>query len=157
MPTSHKMTELLAEINLGLGSSLTEEDMGNAVNDRIAELTAELNEIVNCYPEHIRPHEAGQVFDAAIAYGNLSADCAGDKCLIDASATVAADKGEGAEWVAHLSAPAIGSIILTLPITAAGDPEAALDRHLAVDVADTIGPDWAQALYRFAVLVTKLA
>lgn len=31
------------------------------------------------------------------------------------------------------------------------------DKHLAVDVAEELGPDNAQALYRFAVLVTKLA
>jgi len=30
-------------------------------------------------------------------------------------------------------------------------------KKLAVDVADILGPDHAQALYRFAVLVTKLA
>ena len=31
------------------------------------------------------------------------------------------------------------------------------DKVRAVQVAEEIGPDWAQKLYRFAVLVTKLA
>lgn len=35
-----------------------------------------------------------------------------------------------------------------------GDPRL---KHLAVDVAEVLGPDHAQTLYRFAVLVTKLA
>jgi hypothetical protein len=32
-----------------------------------------------------------------------------------------------------------------------------LDKRLAIDVAETLGPDHAQTLYKFAVLVTKLA
>ena len=43
-------------------------------------------------------------------------------------------------------------------LTAGSDPDglAPIDQHLAVDVAKLIGPEWAQWLYRFAVLVTKL-
>jgi len=54
----------------------------------------------------------------------------------------------------------IAQMLLHLPIIdGAGnnDPDGRLDRHLAVDVAETLGPDWAQAWYRFIVLVTKLA
>lgn len=43
-------------------------------------------------------------------------------------------------------------------LTAGSDPDglAPIDQHLAVDVAKLIGPEWAQWMYHFAVLVTKL-
>ena len=31
------------------------------------------------------------------------------------------------------------------------------EKQMALDVAEVLGPDWAQRLYRFTVLVTKLA
>lgn len=50
--------------------------------------------------------------------------------------------------------------LLTLnPVGAqfAGDGLTPTDKRFAVTLATTIGPDWAQWLYRFAVTVTKLA
>lgn len=38
-----------------------------------------------------------------------------------------------------------------------GNPDARPHKSFALTVAETIGPDWAQAWYHFIVLVTKLA
>ena len=48
-------------------------------------------------------------------------------------------------------------IMLKMPWTQMHNPDGPLDKHFAVEVAETLGPDWAQALYRFAVLTTKVA
>ena len=57
----------------------------------------------------------------------------------------------------RLSDASIGQLLLQLPFTeVVGDPESRSARYLAVEVADALGPDHAQALYHFAVLVTKL-
>jgi len=50
----------------------------------------------------------------------------------------------------------IAVILASIPITEY-DPQDPLDRHLALEVADILGDDWAQAWYRFVVLVTKIA
>jgi len=56
---------------------------------------------------------------------------------------------------AHLSDQAFAQILLQL-IGENGDTQ--LEQNIrAAQVADIIGPDHAQALYHFAVLVTKLA
>lgn len=50
---------------------------------------------------------------------------------------------------------ALAEFMLQLPW---GDAETERpNKRLALEVAETFGPDWAQVLYRFAVLVTKLA
>lgn len=52
----------------------------------------------------------------------------------------------------------IGQLLLKFPLTETdNNPDSRPNRALALAVADELGPDWAQALYRFAVLVTKLA
>lgn len=51
----------------------------------------------------------------------------------------------------------LGQLLLKFPLTQDGLDTGSLDRHLAVDVADAIGPDWGQTWYRFICLVTKLA
>jgi hypothetical protein len=59
---------------------------------------------------------------------------------------------------AHLSDEAVGNLLLQLI-----GPEVDQDRfsrqgkEMAMTVAEILGPDHAQSLYRFAVLVTRLA
>ena len=63
-----------------------------------------------------------------------------------------------AQCVEKLSNEALGQLLLQFPLTESPvDTEGRPNRQLALEVADIIGPDHAQALYRFAVLVTKLA
>lgn len=65
----------------------------------------------------------------------------------------------GEEVIAHfirqLDYRTIGALMLQMPV-APGGVDMAPNKHLAVDVAETIGPDRAQAWYRFIVLVTKV-
>jgi hypothetical protein len=81
------------------------------------------------------------------------------ECLGRAFSNLLADKDEG-EYLStfshHVSGELIGQLILQLPLTIMGD-YGKLDKRLAIDVAETLGPDHAQTLYKFAVLVTKLA
>jgi acyl-CoA synthetase (AMP-forming)/AMP-acid ligase II len=51
----------------------------------------------------------------------------------------------------------IAQIIMSLPFGESDDPDSPISAHLAVDVAELFGADAAQQLYRFAVLVTKIA
>lgn len=65
------------------------------------------------------------------------------------------------EYVLHkLPNEVLGQMLLHMPIidgAGRSDPDGRIDRGLALAAADELGPDWAQAWYRFAVLVTKLA
>lgn len=64
------------------------------------------------------------------------------------------------ELANQLTGHALGHILLAAKITDSPggvDRDARPNGHLAVDVSDVLGPDWAQAWYRFIVLVTKLA
>ena len=59
----------------------------------------------------------------------------------------------------RMNAPTIGNCILQMPL-AANPMEARtanVNKTLALEVAEVLGPDHAQTLYHFAVLVTKLA
>jgi hypothetical protein len=81
------------------------------------------------------------------------------ECLGRAFSNLLADKDEGEylnTFSHHVSEELIGQLILQLPLTIMGDDDK-LDKRLAIDVAETLGPDHAQTLYKFAVLVTKLA
>ena len=49
-------------------------------------------------------------------------------------------------------------MLLNFPLTEGpGHAEGRVNRKLALAIADELGPDWAQTLYRLSVLVTKLA
>lgn len=96
---------------------------------------------VNEHPELITPDMAKTCFSAGIA----ATDVAFDECSAHFSAFESA------------SPEIMAAMLLQIPITENHDPEAKLNKKLALAVADTFGPDWAQAFYRFAVLVTKLA
>lgn len=36
------------------------------------------------------------------------------------------------------------------------NPASPLNRQLALEISEALGPDWCQTLYRFAVLCTKM-
>jgi len=137
-----------------LGASLSDEDTGNAVNERLAAIARELRTIFADYGEYVRPHEAGMVATQGHHAAITCHELAGPMHLVELSQNVKIDPPT---YMESLSNEAIGQIVLNLPMTENGDPDSPIDGHLAVDVAKELGPDWAQALYRFAVLVTKLA
>ena len=130
------------------------EERGDQINDRIAAIALELTELLHETGDYIRPHEAGLVAGIGMAYADLSADNAGDTFLGPVSTYLT---GENGTFVDDLTPEAVATIILNLPITKERGPhEAVVNKRLALETADRIGPDQAQALYRFAVLVTKL-
>lgn len=50
----------------------------------------------------------------------------------------------------------LARLLINFPL-AEGRDTGRVNRKLALAVADELGPDWAQTLYRLSVLVTKLA
>lgn len=71
--------------------------------------------------------------------------------------------GEAADHVfeeifANMDGQTLGRIMLAFGnVITESMSDTKINRHAAVDVADVIGPDWAQTWYRFIVLVTKVA
>jgi hypothetical protein len=51
----------------------------------------------------------------------------------------------------------VAALLADIPLGTTSDPQSPLNSHLAVDVAEIMGDAFAQQLYRFAVLVTKIA
>jgi hypothetical protein len=51
----------------------------------------------------------------------------------------------------------VAALIADIPLGTTSDAASPLNSHLAVDVAEIMGDEFAQQLYRFAVLVTKIA
>lgn len=123
------------------------------INKRVEELATELRTAIASHADSIRPHEAALVAEAGLAYAALSHDLAGLAYFTGLSAALVED----AAWIESLSHPALANIFLNLPLTTDADPDGPLDKRLALEVAEAIGPDHAQKLYRFAVLVTKIA
>lgn len=138
---------------------VTSEDvdaMTDQVNDRICVLVEELTNILHGQADYVRPLEAGLVAGIGIEYADASADMAGDAFLDPVSSLL--EKIDNGHFVEHLSDKAVAGILLNLQITAEpGLSESGVNKRLALEAAERLGPDWAQALYRFAVLVTKLA
>lgn len=134
---------------------MTDTNHGDQVNASLVADHRQLSAILNKDSEHVRPYEAGLIAEAGLRFAAISHDCAGRDFLTGASRAL--EEEGGAAFIEGLSPAAIGAIILNLPLTRNGDPDGPIDKHLAVEVAEALGPDWAQALYRFTVLVTKLA
>lgn len=129
--------------------------MTDQVNDRIAELALELTTLLNEKADFVRPHEAGLLAAVGLMAADASADNAGDMFLHPVSSYL--EQFSNGHFVEHLSDKAAAGILLNLQTTAEpGLPESGVNKRLALEAAERIGPDWAQALYRFAVLVTKL-
>lgn len=130
--------------------------MTDEVNDRIADLVRELTNILHDQGGFVRPHEAALLAAVGLVAADASADNAGDMFLHPVSSYL--EQFSNGHFVEHLSDKAAAGILLNLQITAEpGLPESGVNKRLALEAAERIGPDWAQALYHFAVLVTKLA
>jgi len=130
--------------------------MTDEVNNRIADLARELTNILHDQGGFVRPHEAGLLAAVGMAYADVSADNAGALFLDTANSYLASpDNGHFVECLSHEAA---ANILLHMQITAEpGFPESGVNKRLALEAAERLGPDWAQALYHFSVLVTKLA
>ena len=132
------------------------EERGDQINDRIAAIALELTELLHETGDYIRPHEAGLVAGIGMAYADLSADNAGDLFLDPVSSLL--EKPDHGAFFEHLSDKAAATVLLNLRLTTElGNHESGVNKRLALETAERLGPDWAQALYHFAVLVTKLA
>lgn len=132
------------------------DEKTDALNNRICVLVEELTNILHNQGEHVRPLEAWLVAEIGLAYADASADNAGDTFLHPVSSYL--EKIDHGHFVEHLSDKAAAGILLNLQITKEpGLPESGVNKRLALETAERLGPDWAQALYHFAVLVTKLA
>ena len=122
-----------------------EEEYGDKVNQRLVEAVETICSILKDEAEYVRPSEAGQVVRAFVPTLNLATDLDPDFLK------------EALFRLRSLTDKAIGELLLAIPITQEGGHFDEINQHLAVDVARVLGPDHAQAWYRFAVLVTKLA
>ena len=142
--------------------SVDEETRTEQVNEALAKLTADAKEVL-AEAGHIRPHEAAEMAMVGLEYLELAFSLAGDQPFDTDRMQKLFGGFDNEDWdsfTTFLTDKALARLILQIPITEGpgnADPDAAIRKHFAVDVADEIGPDWAQALYRFAVLVTKLA
>lgn len=123
------------------------------VNEVIARATATLTDVVENHSGDVRPHEAEQVLDVAMDYAVLVASANGPENVAEHLSDLLSDP-ENCDIIRALSPAAIGNVLMQA-LDKGCDGE--IDKHLAVDVSSIIGPDHAQTLYRFAVLVTKLA
>jgi len=104
-------------------------------------LAVALTTLCKEYPELVRPHTA--------------------ECALEA-ALLTLDAAEGLDDPAEFYVPAqeltgrqIGHLLMQGLQN--GDKLTHDDKQRALDAAEVMGPEWAQVLYRFAVLVTKLA
>lgn len=132
------------------------DEKTDALNNRICVLVEELTNILHGQAVHVRPLEAGLVAGIGIEYADASAYLCGEMFLHPVSSLL--EKIDHGHFVEHLSDKAAAGVLLNLQITAEpGLPESGVNKRLALEAAERLGPDWAQALYRFAVLVTKLA
>ena len=122
------------------------QDIAETVDpaDMIDALANALMHMTEAHPEAVRP---GAVHDVCEAFVEMS--------------NVGYGLNEGPErtttWAGfhNLDAEPFGHILMNV----LGDPDeiGKEDKVRAALVADEIGPDYAQKLYRFTVLVTKLA
>lgn len=114
-----------------------------SVADAMEYLARAMASLSEEYPKEVRP---SVVTDLLFAFG--SAAEAGIR-LVEMSEMISNQS------VDHLPDEAIGEILMTL---VGGENRLSTEtKKRAVGIAEHIGPDYAQALYRFAVLVTKLA
>lgn len=132
------------------------DDTTDQVNDRIADIVQELTNILHDQGGFVRPHEAALLAAVGFAAADASAHMAGDIFLHPLSSYL--EKIDNGHFVEHLSEKAAAGVLLNMQITAKpGLPESGVNKRLALEAAERLGPDWAQALYHFSVLVTKLA
>ena len=121
-----------------------EEAFGDKINQSLIDAVETICSILETHPGHVRPFEVAQVVRAFVPAINLASDL--DPNFLR----------EELVNLGSLTGDAIGELLLAMPIVEPTSNEL-LDQHLAVDVANALGPDHAQNWYRFIVLVTKLA
>jgi hypothetical protein len=146
---------------LDFPETMQDTDVTDEVNEWLDLATSITRRIVAEYPDRIRPHEAARAFAAGFLIGDFTQgdrEQTGDimaPILVENTAEPNFFTGSTSA-VKNLPNELLADILLQLPLTEGDDPDGRVDRALALTVADHIGPDWAQSLYRFAVLVTKL-
>lgn len=136
---------------------LDTESMTEEVNRRVLAASAELNTAIEEYAGHILPFEAGRAAQIGLRFLSLAFSLDDGEHIDKAVAgdeLAAWDVEDWDSFARLLPDVAVGKLLLALRIT---DDFSEPRKHLAVDVAETLGPDVAQAWYRFIVLVTKLA
>jgi hypothetical protein len=139
----------------------TEIHTTSGVCDKLDAAAADILTALEEYADCVRPYNAWEVAVLGLRMFTLGAGLAEPneaqrKAMREELA--AWDEEEWSEFAGLLPRSAIGQLLLQLPITEEPfNDTSQLDKHLAVDVAEALGPDWAQAWYRFIVLVTKLA
>jgi hypothetical protein len=109
--------------------------------DGLMYLAGALSALTTTQGEHVRPSVATDALTAMIA-------------ATDAAEGLD-DPGEIYQPAHALNGTQLGQLIMQALACPDGLTQAA--RHKAVDAAETMGSDHAQALYHWAVLVTKLA
>jgi len=114
--------------------------------EAISNIAAILHDLVSDYPENIRSDVVHSTVWAFVEAANTAGNIDEPEYLYSGVSALAPD--------------AAGEFLLQY-IGGLGNPdtEKLNDKGIlhASRVAEAIGPDWAQILYRFAVLVTKLA
>ena len=118
------------------------ESKGYGINARLVEAVETICSILETEADHVRPFVAAQVVRAFVPALNLATDL--DPEFL----------GEELTNLRSLTGEAFGQLLLGMPIEEMLSHN--IDQHLAVDVANALGPDHAQNWYRFIVLVTKL-
>lgn len=137
--------------------------MSDEVNSRVGVAAATLHTAIEEYSEYIRTHEAARIAELGFRFLSLAFSLDDGEQInshIPSDEIKAWDESDWSSFVDFIPDEAIGRLLLQLPIVdgpGKADPGESIRKHLAVDVAETLGPDWAQAWYRFVVLVTKLA
>lgn len=136
------------------------EMKSDEINRRIENAVAELQILLDDEAEYIRPYEAKMVLSLFVPYFRLAESL--DE-IEPEGFREEFDKFDVDAWGAFvrlLSDQAIGNLMLQFPIVDCpvnADPNAPVEKHLGVEVAKALGPDWAQAWYHFIVFVTKVA
>ncbi len=130
--------------DLGQTPDEVEEAFGDKINQSLIDAVETICSILKTHQDHVRPFEAAQVVRAFVPAINLATDLDPDFIR------------EELVNLGSLTGDALGELLLAMPIMEPTSNEL-LDMHLAVDVANALGPDHAQNWYRFIVLVTKLA
>ena len=138
---------------------MQDEEKTERVNARLGEIAAEIRRLAQGW-EHIRPAEAAEVVVAALELASISRAADGGAALHNAIAGLEmrglAREEIAAEIIGLTPEGMVADLLLQIPWTEGG-PTARPNRNLALEATDVLGPDWGQALYHFAVLVTKLA
>lgn len=128
--------------------------MLDTIDDSMDRCITDLINFLEEQPEQISPRDAGKIAALGLEYGQLADEGSGDIHLEPFFELLA----HNPVLFRHITNEAFGQLLFQLPVTEEeGNPDSKINKKAALDVAEALGPDWAQAWYRFIVLVTKLA